>query len=57
MAGKNGRAGDVAAAFATETGHTVIEARAVALEKESNPDRWTLFELTLANRRGYASRE
>jgi len=57
VAGKNGRAGDVAAAFATETGHTVIEARAVALEKDSNPDRWTLFELTLANRRGYASRE
>jgi hypothetical protein len=56
VGGRNGRAADVAAAYAAETGQRVAEARAVAREEDddSGPDRWTLFELTLANPRRYA---
>jgi 4-amino-4-deoxy-L-arabinose transferase-like glycosyltransferase len=54
VAGKNGRAADVAAAYTAETGQTVAEARPVTLDDRSNPDRWTLFELTLENPRGFA---
>jgi hypothetical protein len=55
VAGKNGRASDVAAGYAAETGQIAAKARLVPLEEDSNPDRWTLFELTLENRRGYAT--
>jgi len=54
VAGRNGRAAAVAAGYAAETGQTVADVREVNLEDGSNPDRWTLFELTLANPRGYA---
>ena len=55
VAGKNGRAADVASRFAAETGQAVAEVRAVPLDDDSNPDRWTLFELTLANPRRYGA--
>jgi 4-amino-4-deoxy-L-arabinose transferase-like glycosyltransferase len=55
VGGKSARAADVSANYAAETGQTVAEARAVPLDDRSNPDRWTLFELTLANPRRFAS--
>jgi hypothetical protein len=57
VGGKNARAADVSANYAKETGQTVTEARSVPLDDRSNPDRWTLFELTLANPRRFASSE
>ena len=57
VAGKNGRAPDVAATYTAETGRPVAEARPVPLPENSSPDRWTVFELTLANPRRYAAGE
>jgi len=54
VGGRNGRPAAVADGYAAETGQTVADVREVNLEDGSNPDRWTLFELTLANPRGYA---
>ena len=54
VAGKNGSTREVVAAFAAETGQAVAGAAQVPVGDDFGPDRWTLFELTLENRKGYA---
>jgi hypothetical protein len=55
VGGKNARAPEVAARYAAESGQTVAGAREVELDVPSNPERWTVIELTLENPRRLAA--
>lgn len=55
VAGRNATPAGVAAEFTARTSRPVADVRRVTLDEAVHANRWTLFELTVGNRRRYAA--